>query len=108
MRYPEAHEGVACAGTAIESVTVKVKKKAFLFIRDADARFKVSASLDELKRLAAASPDRYEAADNGWIKITFANGATPTEEQANRWIDESYRVMATKTLLKQLDANPIR
>jgi hypothetical protein len=103
LGYPGVTEGISCAGTAIESRTAKVGKRGFLFLRRHDARVKVTASLEQLQALAAASPDQYDAGKGGWVKIVFQAGAAPELEDARRWIDESYRGMATKTLLKQLD-----
>ncbi len=107
LRYPGTVEGISCAGTAIEARTVKVKKRAFVFVRLKDARLKLGDSLSEAKAMAAAAPDQYEASDNGWVKIVFDRGAAPGLDVMRRWIDESYRLMASKTLLKQLDAEPV-
>jgi hypothetical protein len=107
LRYPDATAGLACAGTAIESRTALTSKRAFVFLRRKEFRMKVGASFAEVEALAAAHPDQYEAGKNGWIKVTLETGADPTAEQWQRWIDESFRLMATKTRVRRLDENPI-
>lgn len=104
LSYPETSVGVACAGTAIEARTVKVKKKAFLFLREQDVRLKLKDALPEAQSLAAASGGTLEASSNGWIKIDYAKGADVPLDTLYRWVDESWRCMATKTLIKRLDA----
>ena len=104
LGYPDATEGTSCAGTAIESRTVLTGKRAFVFLRRKELRMKVGDSFAEVEALAAAHPDRYEAGRNGWIKVTLEAGADPTPEQWQRWVDEAFRLMATKTRVRRLDA----
>lgn len=52
LRYPDAEEGVACEGTAIEKRTVKAGKKAFVFLGVSDVLLKLDESLPEATRLA--------------------------------------------------------
>jgi hypothetical protein len=102
LRYPEAEEGIACAGTALETCTVKVRNKAFLFVGTTAARLKLSDSLAEAERLAAQEAIRYEVGANGWVKVTYADGDSLPLDVLARWIDESYRLLAPKQLLAQL------
>lgn len=104
LGYPGTVEGISCAGTAIESRTVKAGKRAFLFLRRKEVRIKLEASLGEIQARAAQAPDQWEAGKGGWVKITLEAGAQLELEDARRWIEESYRLMANKTMLKQLDA----
>lgn len=107
LQYPEVTEGLACAGTAIESRTIITGKKAFLFLRRKEVRMKVGDSFPQLQQLEAAHPDQYEAGKAGWIKITLEAGADPAASDWRRWIDESFRLLATKTRVKKLDAGPV-
>ena len=88
LAHPETEEGVACEGTALERRTVKVKKKAFLFLGTLDAMVKLGASKAEAKRLGL------KVGSTGWVKVTFKGG--PPVQVLRRWVDESYRLMAPK------------
>jgi len=107
LRYPEVTEGVACAGTPIESRTVLTGKRAFVFLRRKEVRMKVGDAFAEVAALAEAQPNRYEAGKGGWIKVVLEAGADPTADEWQRWIDESFRLMATKTRIRKLDADPV-
>jgi hypothetical protein len=102
LRYPEAQEGIACEGTAIETRTVKVRNKAFLFMGRADVRVKLGESLAEAAELAAKTPGRYTVGANGWMKVTFGDGESPPLDLLGRWIDESYRLLAPRQLAAAL------
>ena len=94
LRYPGTEEGVACEGTPIESRTVKARNKAFLFLTVGHARLKLRESLPEATKLANKKPDLIQVGSGGWIKATLsADGSTPIDV-LERWIGESYRLMA--------------
>jgi len=94
LRHPDTHEGVLCEGTSLEKRTVKAHKKAFVFLGAADVMVKLSASLPEARRLAKREPDRYRAGAHGWVKASFAEDELPPLALLERWIDESYRLVA--------------
>src|SRR5215470_18046212 len=52
-RLPDVEQGIACKGTALESVTYQVRKKAFLFVGPKAARLKLDQSLGDARKLAA-------------------------------------------------------
>jgi hypothetical protein len=94
LRYPGTEEGVACEGTPIESRTVKARNKAFLFLTVGHARLKLRESLPEATKLAQKKPDQLQVGAGGWVKATLsADGSTPLDV-LERWIGESYRLMA--------------
>jgi hypothetical protein len=103
LQYPEAEEGIACVGTALEKRTIKVRKKAFLFLGVADAMIKLADLLPEAAALAAKDPERCKAGAHGWVTVKFDEKQPPTELLA-RWIDESYRLLAPKALVASLPA----
>ena len=107
--YPESHEGIACAGTAVERRTFKARNKAFLFLGATDAMFKLGASLTEATRLASKEPDRIRVGANGWVKVIFSSdgSGSPPLDVLERWIDESYRLLAPKALAESLPARGI-
>ena len=65
LRYPEVQEGIACKGTALESTSYQVRKKAFLFVSGArepcTIRLKLTGSLEEVSGLAKKEPGRYRS-----------------------------------------------
>lgn len=103
LRYPEAVAGIACAGTALEKTTVKARDKAFLFLGAADAMVKLGPSLAEATELATWEPERFKVGAHGWVTATFQDGS-PLPEVLERWIDESYRLVAPKALVAKLPA----
>lgn len=110
LRFPEVEEGIACKGTALECTTFKARKKAFLFISVANARVKLQESLAEAAKLAAKEPGRYKVGAHGWAEVKFTNDEPPPLELLERWIDESYRLLAPKQLVAMLSergASPV-
>jgi hypothetical protein len=94
QRHAGVEEGIACAGTAVESRTFKVNSRAFLFLRPQDARLKLADSLPEAVALAATSPDVCRAGSGGWVHVNFSPGdLLPPIAMLERWIAESYRLM---------------
>lgn len=87
---PGVDEGVACAGTALESRTFRVNGKAFLFVSQKEARLKLAASLAEAARLGCA------AGANGWVKIAL--DAPPPAKVLARWIAESHALLGGATV----------
>ena len=102
LRYPEAQEGISCAGTALEKPTVMVRNKAFLFLGKTDVMVKLRDSLGDAARLAAKEPGRYKAGAHGWVTVTFSEGEALPLELLEKWIDESYRAIATRQLVAML------
>jgi hypothetical protein len=76
MRYPEAEEGIACKGTAIECSVYKAKKNSFLFVGDREIRLK--------------------------LKVKLGTHEPPPLDLPEQWIDESYRAVADKRLVAML------
>jgi predicted DNA-binding protein (MmcQ/YjbR family) len=97
LSHPGVEEGIACAGTSLETLTFNVRGKSFLFVAAKDdglqLRLKVAASLSEAQKLAKHDPTRFEANKNGWVKLTYADDAPPAD-LLQRWIGESYALYA--------------
>ncbi len=93
MKLPGVQEGVACAGTVVESRTIKVNGKAFLFLRKAQAMLKLDGSLAEARSLATKEPERYFPGSGGWVKIVWGDQKPPMSVM-KRWIAESYGLYA--------------
>ena len=102
LQYPEAEEGVACEGTALEKRTIKARGKAFLFLSATDLMLKLDHSLPEAAALATAEPGRLKVGAHGWTTVAFGDAACLPVEVLFRWVDESYRLLAPKKLVAAL------
>jgi hypothetical protein len=94
LDLPGTEEGMACAGTPLESRTIKVGGKAFLFLRATELRLKLGASLPQAKKLAAKEPDRCDAGAGGWVKLVLRPGETKPPSFLAGWIVESHGLYA--------------
>lgn len=104
LAYPGAWEDFPWG----ESV-VKVGKKVFVFMgRDASGSIGLSAKLPETFHAALgepfAAPTGYGLGKSGWVTAKFTDEKDVPVPLMLQWIDESYRAIAPKTLVKQLDA----
>lgn len=101
LGYPEAWETGACVNRAF-----KAGKKSFLFMGINDevyhARIRLGDSVKEAEKLAKKNPDNYDVGKFGWTKVTFPRNKKPPKGLLERWIDESYRILAPKKLLADL------
>jgi predicted DNA-binding protein (MmcQ/YjbR family) len=101
LGYPGAHEEFPWG----ERV-VKVKGKVFVFLgRDEPLGISVKLPQSRLMALALpfASPTAYGLGKSGWVTAQFGPREKPSMDVLKAWIDESYRAVAPKTLLKQLE-----
>jgi hypothetical protein len=76
---------------------VKVGDKAFLFLRQREARLKLGASLAEAAALAKKAPERCEAGKGGWVKVVIEDDDVTPLALLQRWVKESYALLAPKT-----------
>lgn len=86
LALPDVTQGVACAGTALESRTYCVGGKAFLFVSGKDARLKLADSAADATALGLL------VGANGWVKLSLA--ALPPPAVMARWIGESHALLA--------------
>lgn len=103
LGYPGAHEEFPWG----ERV-VKVKGKVFVFLgRDEDG-LGLSVKLPQSRFMALAlpftSPTAYGLGKAGWISADFGPRDKPPMDVLKAWIDESYRAVAPKRLVAELDA----
>jgi hypothetical protein len=94
LALPNVEEGIACAGTSLEKRTIKVCKKAFLFLSANDVMLKLADSLPAATKLAAAEPERYKVGAHGWTTIQIADTKGLSLPQMKKWIAESYQLFA--------------
>jgi predicted DNA-binding protein (MmcQ/YjbR family) len=91
--------------------TLKVKGKAFVFMGSDDDGFGLSVKLLESGSAALslpfAEPTGYGLGKSGWVSAKFAPRADVPVELLERWLVESYRAVAPKKLVAQLDGAPV-
>jgi hypothetical protein len=97
LTFPEAAEGVACKGTAIECPTVLARNKTFLFLGRKELRLKLAASAAEAENLGI------KVGAGGWATIPVVQ--EPQLAVLKRWVKESYRLVVPKSLAAELDAS---
>src|SRR5687767_12811353 len=90
LRHSAVEEGLACKGTVIQSATLKVRGRSFLFLRPGRIMIKLQASRDEAMELAKKSPDHYKIGAGGWTTVTYAVPKDVSLPMLERWIAESY------------------
>jgi hypothetical protein len=67
---------------------------------------KLPASAPMALLLPFASPTGYGLGKSGWVSARFSPSESPPLDLLRAWIDESYRAIAPKTLVKKLPATP--
>lgn len=104
LGYPQAYEDHPWG----ERV-VKVKNKVFVFLhvpsRDLHVTVKLPASGAVALGLPFVAPTGYGLGKSGWVTATFGPKDRPLVDVLKRWIDESYRAIAPKTLVAALPAS---
>jgi len=104
LRFPEAYEEFPW-----EHRAMKVKKKIFVFLgNNEEGGLSLSVKLPYSNReallLPFTAPTGYGLGKSGWVSASFGKREKPPLSILSEWIVESYRAVATKTLVKQLDA----
>lgn len=101
LSYPETSEDFPWGHR-----TFKVKKKAFVFMGTMEGVTSMSVKLPKSNKAALklpnAEPTHYGLGKHGWVNLTFDSDDKLPLEQLKKWIDESFRAVAPKTILKQL------
>ncbi len=102
MKYPEVHEDFPWGERAI-----KVKGKAFIFMRADDDELSLSVKLPRSRDMAVdlpfAEPTHYGLGKHGWVTASFKKSAKPPMDLLKAWIDESFRAVAPKKIVAGLD-----
>lgn len=88
---------------------VKVGTKIFLFVSNpgserAVATFKLPESREHALSFPEAKPTAYGLGKHGWVTVSVDRVAPEEREVLFDFVEESYRAVATKTLVKRLDA----
>ena len=102
LAFPEAREDFPWG----ERV-VKVKDKVFVFLGRDEEDVGVTVKLPSSGLLALslpfASPTGYGLGKSGWVTARFGPKDKPPLDLLKNWIDESYRAVAPKELVRSLD-----
>lgn len=104
MTFPETEEGASCVNRAF-----KAGGKNFVFLGEKDdtctVRLKLAGSIDEVTELAAAEKGdtSYEVGSGGWTKLVFAADDHPPLADLERWITESFFLLAPRKVTKLVE-----
>jgi predicted DNA-binding protein (MmcQ/YjbR family) len=103
LSYPEAWEDHPW-----DETVVKVRKKIFVFVGIYEEQLSLTVKLPDSRdyalSLEGTEPSGYGLGRAGWVSARFPRRADVPLDLLEEWIDESYRAIAPKTLVKQLDA----
>ncbi len=103
LAFPEATEDFPWGERAI-----KVRGKAFLFLSAQGNTVSFSVKLPhsdaEALELPGVAPTRYGLGKHGWITATVDGAREAPVATYESWLEESYRAVAPKRLVAQLDA----
>jgi predicted DNA-binding protein (MmcQ/YjbR family) len=90
--------------------TAKVGKKVFAFLGRAEPddpyriSLKLPDSVEQALALDCCEPTGYGLGRASWVTIDVSAADCPPVEVLLDWIEESYRTVAPKTLVRELDA----
>ena len=90
----------------------KVGKKVFVFLGSQDSEspgmtVKLRESHDRALSIPGAAPTGYGLGKSGWVDVPF-RGAPPPLDVLKDWVEESYRLVAPKKVIAELDERPPR
>jgi predicted DNA-binding protein (MmcQ/YjbR family) len=89
-----------------ESVA-KVNKKVFVFLGSGDPAYlgmtvKLRESHEEALGIPGAEPSGYGLGKWGWVSVPFRDTSPPTGVLED-WVEESYRIVAPRALVEELE-----
>ncbi len=88
----------------------KVGKKVFVFLGIADGSYplamtvKLEDSHAQALAVPGAEPTGYGLGKAGWVSVAISGKGAPPAGLLEDWIEESYRTIASKRLVAELDA----
>jgi predicted DNA-binding protein (MmcQ/YjbR family) len=100
LSYPGAWRDVPWEG----DVVAKVGKKIFVFFGPTTISVKLPESGDQARSLPGAEPTSYGLGRHGWVTVPIAGKGAPAMGVLEDWVEESYRTVAPKKQVAELDA----
>lgn len=101
LAYPEAYEEFPWGERVI-----KVNKRIFVSLHGDREILRVTIKLPQSYGAALlapfATPTGYGLGKSGWVTATFQQGEHPPFDVLKSWIDESYRAIAPRRLVRGL------
>ncbi|MET0145239.1 MAG: MmcQ/YjbR family DNA-binding protein [Ilumatobacteraceae bacterium] len=91
-----------------DDAVAKVGKKIFVFLgseESAKISVKLPHSADHALTTPGAVPTAYGLGRHGWVTVPIDTDGAPVDLLVD-WIEESYRTIAAKALVAELDARP--
>ena len=102
MTFPGATEEFPWGERAI-----KVNKRVFLFLGQGEDGFgmslKLPLSLEHALALSYVEPTHYGLGKHGWVTVHLDRAPSIPVEALKRWVEESYRAVAPKKRVVELD-----
>jgi predicted DNA-binding protein (MmcQ/YjbR family) len=90
----------------------KIKKKTFLFLFLGEDFLSLSIKLPLSGKTALTlpftSPTEYGLGKSGWVTARFEAGEAVPLDMLQEWIDESFRAIAPKRVVAQMEARDAR
>jgi predicted DNA-binding protein (MmcQ/YjbR family) len=101
LAFPETDEAFPWGERAL-----RVRKKAFVFMRAEDGVLSFSVKLADSRKQALAlpfvEPTHYGLGKHGWVTVEVKKPTKALADQCEEWIEESYRSVAPARLVKSL------
>jgi predicted DNA-binding protein (MmcQ/YjbR family) len=106
LSFPDTHEDFPWGHSAF-----KVRGKAFLFLSRDGGKLNLSMKLPHSREFALdrpfAAPTGYGLGKAGWVTASFEPGEEIPLDLLEHWVGESFRAIAPKRLLKQIEATSV-
>lgn len=90
-----------------DDLVAKVGKKIFVFLGSPTRpgiSVKLPDSADQALGLECCTPTSYGLGRHGWVSVDLAARSCPDRGVLEDWVEESYRAVAPKKLISELDA----
>lgn len=98
LSLPETSEGSSCVNRAF-----KVRKKNFLFVGEKPDQLRVMLKLTHsLDHARGLQDPRIDVGKTGWVTVRCPPDAPLATDLLQGWVDESFRALAPRTVLRQL------
>jgi predicted DNA-binding protein (MmcQ/YjbR family) len=85
-------------------VVAKVGKKIFVFFGETAISVKLPISGPEALGVPGAVPTSYGLGRHGWVTVPIKGKGAPARGVLEDWVEESYRTVAPKKQVAELDA----